>query len=259
MARSYDLDVELLGVAPRVWRRVRVPDDVSLADLHHVIQIVMQWHDRHLHVFEIGDREYGPPPGEELEDPQWAGHDGDITVAEAWAQAKDTIEYVYDFGNEWRARITEAADASQRGPAVVACLAGEGAAPSDAGGKPIPFDLAAVNMRLRTDAAEEPSRKRSAPPQFADAAEQLLADVTLLALFLGSWEERNGVRMAWKTVRFEILDVMTEAGLIATTRARKSLVLTDDGVRRAEALRERVSAALSGSASDSLPSCRPSP
>jgi hypothetical protein len=110
----------------------------------------------------------------------------------------------------------------------------------------VAFDLAAVNVRLRTDAAE-PRRPRSAPPQFADAAEQLLADLTLLTLFLGSWEERNGLRMAWKTVRFEILDVMTEAGLIATTRARKSLVLTDEGVRRAEGLRDRVSAALSGS------------
>jgi hypothetical protein len=258
MARTYDLDVELLGVAPRVWRRVRVPADVSLADLHHVIQVVMQWSDRHLHVFEVGDREYGPPPGEELEDPQWAGHDGDITVAQAWAQANGAIEYVYDFGNEWRARITEAADASRPGLAVIKCLVGEGAAPSDSGGEAMPFDLAAINVRLRTDTAE-PSRERRAPPQFADAAEQLLADVTLLTLFLGSWEERNGLRMAWKTVRFEILDVMTEAGLIATTRARKSLVLTDEGVRRAEGLRERVSAALSGSASDSLPPWRPSP
>ena len=58
MARAYELDLELRDTTPRVWRRVRVPTDLSLADLHRVIQVVMHWDDVHLHVF--GGKPLGP-------------------------------------------------------------------------------------------------------------------------------------------------------------------------------------------------------
>src|SRR4029453_8358258 len=43
MARVFDLELELAGVSPRIWRRVRVPAAATLPDLHHVIQAVMGW------------------------------------------------------------------------------------------------------------------------------------------------------------------------------------------------------------------------
>jgi hypothetical protein len=36
------------------WRRVRVPADISLGDLHVVLQAVMGWDDRHAHRWKLG-------------------------------------------------------------------------------------------------------------------------------------------------------------------------------------------------------------
>jgi hypothetical protein len=275
MPRVHVLDVELLDVRPRIWRRVRVPADLSLFELHQVIQLLMGWHDHHLHVFEIGNQEYGPRPDEELESEAWAGEDADITVAKALERAGGVIRYVYDFGSEWRVAIVPSADQSAAGPATVECLAAELAGPPEDSGGPAAYqqlldiwtrrgrrgvpheqrlwlpdnfdpmrtDLAAINARLSA-AATEAAPPTAAPPQFASAEEQLAADITLVLLLLGSWEERNGIRMAWKTTPFEVLDVLKKAGLIDTTPARKSLILTESGIRRAEALRDRVAALL---------------
>ena len=49
----------LRDVHPAVWRRVRLADDLSIADLHQVIQLLMRWDDDHLHRFRIHGRDYG--------------------------------------------------------------------------------------------------------------------------------------------------------------------------------------------------------
>ena len=41
----------LRDVHPVVWRRVSLPDSLSIADLHNVIQLLMGWDDDHLHSF----------------------------------------------------------------------------------------------------------------------------------------------------------------------------------------------------------------
>jgi hypothetical protein len=41
----------LRDVHPAVWRRFRLVDSLSIADLHQVIQVLMGWEDDHLHHF----------------------------------------------------------------------------------------------------------------------------------------------------------------------------------------------------------------
>ena len=36
-----------------IWHRLQIPGSTSLADLHHMIQIVFAWDDDHLHRFHI--------------------------------------------------------------------------------------------------------------------------------------------------------------------------------------------------------------
>jgi hypothetical protein len=172
--------------------------------------------------------------------------------------------------------VRAAADHVAPGAPTAECLAGERAAPpEDFGGphvyqefidawtragrrglskelrerlpprfEPLVFNREAANDRLRTAAVLEAGE--AAVPTFADASEQLIADVTLLVLLLGSWEEPSGRRTAWKTVRFEVLDVLKREGLIETTPSRKSVVITDHGIRRAHQLRQRLSSLLGG-------------
>jgi hypothetical protein len=260
MPRVLELDLEFKDITPRIWRRVRVPADLKLADLHHIIQVVMDWADYHLHLFEVAGREYGPRPEEEWEREHWAGDDASITIAQALAQGNGGVTYVYDFGDEWRVDIKVVSDTVAPEPVQVECVAGELAAPPEDSGGPVAYTnllgsrkqkgarkhfdpmsvvVAGTNERLHTEISK-PETPASTEAQLADAEERLLADLTLLVLYLASWEEGHGFRVSGKTIRVETIEALTEAGLIATTAARKSLILTDDGVMRAQALRARV-------------------
>jgi hypothetical protein len=226
MARVFDLDLQLRDSAPRVRRRVRVPADLTLADLHRVIQVVMRWDDVHPHVFDVDGREYGPEPDEEEISLHWAADDADVTVATA-VKKDARFEYTYDFGSEKRVDV-EVAHERTGMPPHIACLEGEGDG----------FDVNDANTRL----AEEFKGARVAPSLGPE--DRLIADLTLLLLYLGSWEEGKGARSAYKTMRFEILDALGDAGLVVTNAHRKSVDLTEEGVKRAEDLLQRVTALL---------------
>ncbi|MGO4814928.1 plasmid pRiA4b ORF-3 family protein [Cupriavidus sp. 2MCAB6] len=61
------LRIALRGLSPPVWRRVLVPEHLTLGQLHNVIQVDMGWADEHLHTFSIRGRRarqsegYGQP------------------------------------------------------------------------------------------------------------------------------------------------------------------------------------------------------
>ena len=55
------LKVTLYGTKPPVWRRLLIPGEMTLGDLHQAIQAVMGWGGDHLHVFDIAGRQYGNP------------------------------------------------------------------------------------------------------------------------------------------------------------------------------------------------------
>lgn len=215
----FDLDLTLHASAPRVWRRVRIPGDRSLADLHRVIQVVMRWDDVRPHVFDVDGREYGPEPDDEEISLHWAADDADITVAKA-ARKDACFEYTYDFGREQRVDISVVAEHTGL-RAQIECLDGEGDN----------FEVEDANTRL----VEEFRGGR---------VDDLVADLTLLLLYLGSWEDGRGSRSANKTMRVEILESLASAGFVVTNVHRKSLDLTDAGVRRAEDLLRRLTALL---------------
>lgn len=49
----------LRDVHPAVWRRIRLVGSLSIADLHHVIQVPVGWENDHLHRFRTHGRDYG--------------------------------------------------------------------------------------------------------------------------------------------------------------------------------------------------------
>ena len=62
--RVYQLHVELDEVEPAVWRRLWVPDTLSMAKLDRIIQTAMGWTNSHLHEFEVDAKRYGIPDDE---------------------------------------------------------------------------------------------------------------------------------------------------------------------------------------------------
>jgi hypothetical protein len=61
----YQTKVTLLGTKSPIWRRLLVPDDLTLAQFHRVLQIAMCWYDGHMHEFRIGRLYFGRPNPEE--------------------------------------------------------------------------------------------------------------------------------------------------------------------------------------------------
>mgnify|MGYP001282619752 CR=1 FL=1 len=62
--RVYDLDIRLIDIEPPIWRRFTVSDQITLAALDHVLQVVMGWEHSHLHQFIAGQTHYGEPDPE---------------------------------------------------------------------------------------------------------------------------------------------------------------------------------------------------
>jgi len=67
-------------------------------------------------------------------------------------------------------------------------------------------------------------------------------DMVLLLLFLFSWREKVApdyfVARSWKGYDFGVLDALMEKDLIHGSRRGKSVYLTDEGIARAEKLKE---------------------
>jgi len=131
------LRIELAWIKPAIWRRIVVPESITLGRLHDVIQYVMGWSDGHLHEFEIAGERYGIP------DPDFDW--GDSPRSEKRIQLKTALggmksfKYVYDFGDHWehRIKVEERHPPDPSGVPIFLCIDGANAAPSeDVGGAP---------------------------------------------------------------------------------------------------------------------------
>lgn len=127
----YQLKISLEGSRPPIWRRVLVPGEFTLADLHHVVQIVMGWESYHMHRFEAGGVNYGEPdPNLEFV------NDAAVTLLQLFKRPKFKFRYEYDFGDSWRhTLVVEKIMEPQAGEEYPMCLAGKQACPpEDVGG-----------------------------------------------------------------------------------------------------------------------------
>jgi len=140
MTKRYDqvvrLSVDLRGVEPTVRRRFEVPSEMTLANLHRVLQVAFQWDDDHLHSFQAGEKRYGPP---EIRDdgfgPPVLPEEG-IKIGTLARQGYRQLLYIYDFGDDWLhdMQIEAVAEADPERPAPVLLHAEGRTPPEDCGG-----------------------------------------------------------------------------------------------------------------------------
>lgn len=98
----YQLRIDLRDIRPPIWRRVLVPGDMSLADLHNVIQTLFNWLDYHLHIFDIFGLHYGVPDPDDFMEVR---DENDLRLATFIAGEGVSFDYTYDFGDDWRHSI----------------------------------------------------------------------------------------------------------------------------------------------------------
>lgn len=101
---TYRLRVDLDGARPPIWRRLDVASDLTLAELHLVIQAAFDWGGHHLHRFISGDRWTGEQFVTEFEldeEEDEATLESVIRIDQLLAQPCDRLFYWYDYGDDW--------------------------------------------------------------------------------------------------------------------------------------------------------------
>ncbi len=147
-ARQFlQLKVTLKYIEPKIWRRLLVPSDMPVSDLHDCLQISMGWENSHMHhFFKVENREkvfYAPEPDEFFGgfDDGWGPRKlkyTDLVVSDLLPAPKAKLNYEYDFGDAWLHEIVlEKHLPIPEGATAPCCVAGERACPpEDIGGIP---------------------------------------------------------------------------------------------------------------------------
>jgi hypothetical protein len=133
----YQLRVVRAGISPMVWRRLLVPTETSIADLHAIMQTAFGWSDEHLHRFTIHAVEYG------LWRPGSAGFNRDarqVLLAGLGLRVGERFTYEYNFFAGWRhdIRVEQVLPRSPR-RRYPACTSGARQAPPEDCGSPEEF------------------------------------------------------------------------------------------------------------------------
>lgn len=138
-----DLKVELRGIEPKIWRRITVPNSITLDVLHSVIQGAMPWQDYHLHEFEIGERKFeAREPTDDSWDPDDGREDEKHFMLGSLVKNGDQFMYTYDFGDSWRHLVTVEKvqeDSGRPDLDFPACIGGERACPPEDCGGPYSY------------------------------------------------------------------------------------------------------------------------
>lgn len=128
--------IELEEISPLVWRRIVVPANYNLYQLHMALQGAFGWENSHL--FQFCEKDLSDTIGYGIPDDL----DSDTKVVEAkrtkmskiFKKVRQKYHYIYDFGDYWKHQITfEKTDEKEMGAPY--CIGGEGACPpEDVGG-----------------------------------------------------------------------------------------------------------------------------
>jgi hypothetical protein len=102
--RVYQLKVSLKYFRPTIWRRIEVPSDLTLGELHMVLQAAMGWTNSHLHQFMVGKTYYSEPEFDETGELNFKD-ERKVRVSTVLSTSKRKIRYEYDFGDSWEHEI----------------------------------------------------------------------------------------------------------------------------------------------------------
>ena len=133
----YKLRISIKGSSPLILRELLVPSDLSLENLHIVIQTVMGWTNSHLHNFQKDGKTYSVKYStddmwDEMGYLEYTG----VKICDLLTEVDDKMIYEYDYGDSWIHNITLLeALRYDAGIGFLTCLSGERQCPAeDSGG-----------------------------------------------------------------------------------------------------------------------------
>jgi hypothetical protein len=114
-----------------VWRRLRLPGELTAYGLHTVIQAAFGWHGDHLHTLDAGPFTFAPswPVLEEAIPSEM------VTLADLGTLGVRELSYRYDLGDCWDHEIIVERILPPGDVTSPECLAGRGITPAEDGGE----------------------------------------------------------------------------------------------------------------------------
>ena len=176
---AYVVRVDLDHSKPVIWRRLRLASDLTLPQVHDLLQVAMGWTDSHLHHFVMGPKTkdltaepflnpFDVDEGEE------GIPESDVSLDEVLGVPGDRLFYEYDFGDAWHHTIKlESVEVWSEGDPLCVCLAGRRACPPEDVGGLGGYEevLDALAGRIAPEDAEWMAEKLEwMPPDFDPAA-----------------------------------------------------------------------------------------
>ncbi|MCH9046473.1 MAG: plasmid pRiA4b ORF-3 family protein [SAR324 cluster bacterium] len=140
MPEYLELEISLVGIRPRIWRRFRIASTATFADLHDAIQQSFGWENCHLWEF-VEPRRRGNAiagiPDDEFRDGRPAASAVKLSQYFTGKGTGKRCHYVYDFGDDWTHDVKLVGTGSDPERYHRRLLAGKHACPpEDCGGVP---------------------------------------------------------------------------------------------------------------------------
>jgi hypothetical protein len=143
--------IDLDHTDPKVWRRVAIPSNTRLDQVHQIIQHAMGWDDSHLYAIDAGEHTFIDPRSAEEHELR---ADGERLVAIVHDPG-DTVAYTYDFGDNWVHTLTLEEVRPNGLVNTVTVLDGAGACPPEDCGGPFGYQQLLHALTDPTDPAHD--------------------------------------------------------------------------------------------------------
>lgn len=156
--KTIQFKVTLRYIQPQIWRRLVLPDNFTLGDLHGAIQLAMGWEDCHMHAFVIGGVSYTDSRAAEMGDMDMVNEDT-VLLSRMVTRAKQKFTYEYDFGDSWLHEIV-VEKLLPPDPAAThpVCLAGARACPPEDCGSFPGYDAIVAALKASKKTGEQKER-----------------------------------------------------------------------------------------------------
>ncbi len=168
---TFQFKIQLQNITnPPVWRRVEVPAEITFSKFHSIIQAAMGWDNYHLYSFSPTG--YGSIPWiEDEEDYYDEDEDGDedeevefdededdddlfpfddssediklatkLKLSDIFKTKGQTFTYIYDFGDDWKHKITLEEIDNKNTSKFPKLIAGKGTCPPEDCGGPMGYE-----------------------------------------------------------------------------------------------------------------------
>ncbi len=133
---GFRVRLDLHGAKPPVWRRLELPGNLTLPQVHDMIQAALGWSDSHLHRFRTGKDHRSPSflSAFDVDEGEEGVLEDNVRLDQLVAAKGDDLWYEYDFGDGWD-HVLKVEEVLGQPPTAVRCLDGRMACPpEDCGG-----------------------------------------------------------------------------------------------------------------------------